>query len=374
MDPSEIDVLVQRLLANPHDQEALAYAHHAGTTDPKSYAMLLEKVGAATVDPGYASHWLSEAANVWSSALGDAHRAARVLMLAVDKDPTQETAAERLAQLYRDKGENRALVALLERRAKALAPLMAQSPQMRVQLAAMHEELGRLWSEPPLSVPKKAVENYRRSIELDASSAYAIYAARELHKQAQQWAEAVPLFELEQAIVDDPQRKVALYRDEAEVRKLTGDRAGATEAIRQARTYDKDDPGLAQELGASILERMQAGELVTALERDEAAEIFITLAETYDGEHGYAYATAALEAKAGHDRGMQLAAHYAGRARSDGGDQVLLGPLSESQSRRPPRRGGAARDRWLRLVGAVRSPRADARGPRSCGEWRAFGA
>src|SRR5881394_3318803 len=98
MDASEIDVLVQRLVANPHDQEALAYAHNAGNADPKSYAVFLEKVGNATPDPGYASHWLSEAANVWSITLGDAHRAARVLMQAVDKDPTQETAAERLAQ------------------------------------------------------------------------------------------------------------------------------------------------------------------------------------------------------------------------------------------------------------------------------------
>src|SRR6476469_1066773 len=73
----------------------------------------------------------SEAANVWSITLGDAHRAARVLMQAVDKDPTQETAAERLAQLYRDKGEHKALVALLERRAKALGPLAGQNPDLK---------------------------------------------------------------------------------------------------------------------------------------------------------------------------------------------------------------------------------------------------
>src|SRR5678815_4816730 len=101
MDPSEIDALVQRLVANPHDEEALAYAHRAGTSDPKSYAILLEKVGGATVDPAYAAHWLSEAANVWLQTLGEAHRAARVLMMAIDKDPTQPSPAERLAQLYR---------------------------------------------------------------------------------------------------------------------------------------------------------------------------------------------------------------------------------------------------------------------------------
>src|SRR5262249_54278785 len=151
----------------------------------------------------------------------------------------------------------------------------------------------------------------RRSIELDASSAYAIYAARELHKQAEQWVDAVPLFELEQAIVDDPQRKLALYRDEAEVRKLAGDRAGATAALRQARAYDGEDPALAQELGASILERLQSGDSIATSERQEASEIFVTLAEAYDGDHGYAYATAALEANPGQDRAMQLAAHYA---------------------------------------------------------------
>jgi len=52
MDPSEIDALVQRLVANPHDEEALAYAHGAGAADPKSYAFLLEKVGTETHDPG----------------------------------------------------------------------------------------------------------------------------------------------------------------------------------------------------------------------------------------------------------------------------------------------------------------------------------
>jgi tetratricopeptide (TPR) repeat protein len=311
MDASEIDVLVQRLVANPHDQEALAYAHNAGNADPKSYAVFLEKVGNATPDPSYASHWLSEAANVWSVTLGDPHRAARVLMMAVDKDPTQETAAERLAQLYRDKGEHKALVALLERRAKALNPLAAQNPDLRLHLAGIHEELGRLWTEPPLSTPKKGADNYRRAIELDNTSAYAVYALRELYKQSEQYADALPLFALEQAIVTDTERKLALYRDEAEIRKLLGDRPGATQVLREARNVAQDDAALVQELAASILERMHAGEAVSHAERQEAADLFVSLAEMYPGEHGFAYSTAALDASPGHDRAMQLAGHYA---------------------------------------------------------------
>src|SRR6202035_2563830 len=166
MDPSQIDALVQRLVANPHDEEALAAAHQAGASDPKSYALLLERVGVETRDAGYASHWLSEAANVWSTTLGDAHRAARVLMQAIDRDPTQRTAAERLAQLYRDKGDIKVRVALLERRAKALAPLAPQSPEIRAELATMHEELGRLWADS-LQEPRRALENFRRAIDLD---------------------------------------------------------------------------------------------------------------------------------------------------------------------------------------------------------------
>jgi cellulose synthase operon protein C len=311
MDASEIDVLVQRLVANPHDQEALAYAHNAGNADPKSYAVFLEKVGNATPDPSYASHWLSEAANVWSVTLGDPHRAARVLMMAVDKDPTQETAAERLAQLYRDKGEHKALVALLERRAKALNPLAAQNPDLRLHLAGIYEELGRLWTEPPLSTPKKGADNYRRAIELDNTSAYAVYALRELYKQSEQYADALPLFAMEQAIVTDVERKLALYRDEAEIRKLLGDRQGATQVLREARSAAQDDATLVQELAASILERMHAGEAVSHAERQEAADLFVSLAEMYPGEHGLAYSTAALDASPGNDRAMQLAGHYA---------------------------------------------------------------
>lgn len=311
MDPREMDALVQRLVQNPHDQEAITYAHHAGQSDPRSYAMLLEKVGTATSDPAFASHWLTEAANVWSTTLGDAHRAARALMIAIDRDPTQATPAERLAELYREKGDSRALVALLERRAKALAPLAEQDPQMRAHVAGIHEELGRLWAEPPLSQPKKAIDNYRRAVEFEPSSQYAIYAARELYKAAGQWLDAIPYFALEQALVSDPERRVALYQDEAEVRRSAGDLSGATEALRIARSIEGGaDPGLKQLVASFVLERAQAGEPLGAPERAEAAQLFVELAEEYQGEHGYSYSTCALDLEPGNDRAVQLAMYY----------------------------------------------------------------
>ncbi|MBX3262122.1 MAG: tetratricopeptide repeat protein [Labilithrix sp.] len=302
---------MQRLVENPHDEEALAYAHSAGEADPKSYAMFLERVGTETRDRAYAAHWLAEAANVWSTTLGDAHRAARILMMALEKDPTAQVAADRLAQLYRDKGDSKALVALLDRRAKALAPLAAGDPEIRGELAGLHEELARLWSEPPLSQPKKAIESYKKSIELDPTSAYAIYNARELYKQLQQWQDAIPLYGAELELEQDPQRRVGLLRDEAATRKLAGDLQGATRALAQARDIDGSDPALQQEYASSVLDRIQAGEAVPADERTYAAELLVALSETYEGEHGLAYAGAALDIEPGHDRAVQLLLHYA---------------------------------------------------------------
>ncbi len=306
-----MESLVQRLVQNPHDQEAITFAHQAGQSDPRSYAMLLEQVGKSTQDPAFASHWLTEAANVWSTSLGDAHRAARALMIAIDRDPTQPTPAERLAELYREKGDMKALVALLDRRGKALTALAQQSPEIAPHAAAVYEELGRLWAEEPLNQPRKAVDNYRRAVQFDPANQYAIYGLRELYKSQGQWLEAIPLFELEQRMVTDAERQLALYQDEAEVRRNAGDLAGSSQTLRAARSVEGGaDPTLKQQLATSVLERVQAGEQVHPQETAEAAQLFVELAEEYPGEHGFSYSVCALDLEATHDRAVQLAMYY----------------------------------------------------------------
>jgi hypothetical protein len=310
MDPRVIETLVQRLIANPHDQEALAYAHQAGGQDPRSYAMLLERVGVSTPDPVYGAHWLSEAANVWQQALNDLDQTARTLLLAVEKDPTHRTAGDRLAQLYREKGKTRELAEMFEHQAKALAP-SAGKPEVRAQLVKMHEELGRMWSDPALAQPERAIESWKRVAEFDPRNVYAIYAAREMLKAQQRYAEAIPYFGMEQVIADDPERKLALYRDEADIRMRAGDMSGATGALRSARALRPGDAALSQEFGVSVLERINAGDQVPQNERDEVAGVFVQLAESYDGDYGLSYALSALAASPGHDRAMQLADHFA---------------------------------------------------------------
>jgi tetratricopeptide (TPR) repeat protein len=309
MESGQIETIVQRLVVNPHDEDALATAHQAGAADPKSYALLLERVGTETRDPAYASHWLSEAANVWSTTLGDAHRAARVLMQAIERDPTQRMAADRLAQLYRDKGDIKALVALLERRAKALAA-HTQSPEIRTDLAAMHEELGRLWNES-LQQPKKALENFRRSVELDPSNTFAAYGAREIYKTLGQWDDVIQMYDVEITAERDPERRAGLFREQLATLRNAGQLAGISRAIAKARETDPQDPGLQQEYAASIVERLTAGEPVPHAEKAMGAGLLVALAEAYEGEHGFAYSAGALDIEPGQDRALQLYAHYA---------------------------------------------------------------
>lgn len=310
MDPSEAEALAQRLVVNPHDEEALNYAHQQGSLDPQGYALFLERLGAETPDPSYAAHWLAEAANVWTVTIGDAHRAAHLLMLAIDKDPAAQLPAERLAQLYRDKGDTRGLVALLSRRAKALAPLVASDNAIRNELAGMHEELGRLYTES-VPNPKKALESFRKAVELDPQSAYAIYNARELLKSMGLWEEAFHYYAMELALEPDQGRKVALLRDEAATRRVAGDLAGTTRALGLALQLAPDDPNLHQEYAASVLDRAQARQEVTPDERAHAAVLLVSLAETYRGEHGLAYAGGALELDPGHEAAMRLFAQFA---------------------------------------------------------------
>jgi tetratricopeptide (TPR) repeat protein len=234
-------------------------------------------------------------------------------MIAIDRAPAQSRPAERLGELYREKGDTKALVALLERRAKALAPLAPRDPQVQKDLAGIHEELGRLWSSEPLNQPKKAIENFKRAIELEPQNQFAIYSLRELYKAAGQWADAIPYFEMELALVTDAERRIALRQDEGEARRSARDFAGAALAFRDARKLEGgSDPTLRQLLGTVILEREQAGQRVSAEDAAEGAELFVSLAEDYPGEHGFSYSLCALELEPGHDRAMQLALYYGG--------------------------------------------------------------
>ncbi len=299
---------MRRLVANPQDQAAIAEAHAAGQQDPEGYARLLEQIGVESPAGPVASHWLNEAANVWLTTFQDPQRAASVLLTAVDRDPTNEDLSQRVLAMY--EGDLVGTANAVERRATALGALAHEQPEWRGQAAALFVDLGRSLSESQTPDPTRAKHAYSRAVDLDPSNQFAIYSLRELHKSAGEYAEALPYFGMEVALTQDDQRRMALYLDEAQVAKSAGRHDRAINALRHARRIDDSDAALRQQLGTMILEKYREGGAPAADELGEATELFIGLAETYPGEHGFLYSLCALELTPSHDRAMQLAIYY----------------------------------------------------------------
>ena len=312
----QVDSLVQRLVANSHDEEALSLAHRAGVTDPEAYALLLERVGTETRNPSDASHWLSAAASVWSTTLGDAHRAARVLMQAIVRDPTARTVADRLAQLYRDKGDVKALVALLEHRVKALTPLSARSIEIRQELDAMHDELGRLRGQC-LKQPAKAGEPVRRK----PSSRWDDLANR-LEQEARAAPDAAEriAFEKRLARLHEQKRRDPVAAAEAweRVGGLAPDDAraviAASKMYEQAKRFDRAAWVIAEGISrirdpllrGALLERL--GRLRELLEApSEAGEAYRAAAELQNSDHLWRAAERCLVAAGRWDQAGQAA-------------------------------------------------------------------
>jgi hypothetical protein len=184
-----------------------------------------------------------------------------------------------LTRLYRDNEKHGTLARILERRAEALADRAGADPRARRRAADAFTALGELLREPPLGSPVEAIAAYHRAIATGAAAPETFRGARALYLQAGQVGDALPLFALERERCTDPARLVALHREEAAVRKLAGDAAGASAVLRLAYRIDPAATGLAEELARSILERMEAGEPIVGDEGTEAAEIFAALAE-----------------------------------------------------------------------------------------------
>ena len=96
------------------------------------------------------------------------------------------------------------------------------------------------------------------------------------------------------------------------MRRSARDFGGAVQAFRDARVMEGGaDPSLRQLLGTVILEWEQSGQRVGAQDANEGAQLFVSLAEEYPGEHGLSYSLCALELEPGPDRAVLLAMYYA---------------------------------------------------------------
>jgi len=167
--------------------------------------------------------------------LGDDQQKMRLLRASAARDPANAIVADRLGQAFRDRGDFYELARLLERAVEAWSARAARRSEVRPALLRAHEELAAPLRRRAAGQSDLAARHWAGLCDLDPTNVFAIYSARELLKSQGRYREAAPFFAKEQALIDDQERKLALLRDEAEVRRMANDGSGRTEALRQAR-------------------------------------------------------------------------------------------------------------------------------------------
>lgn len=305
--------LIARLRRNPDDASAYAAlrAHYQRIGDYPSLTNLLEGWAGRSADHGAAAQAFFEAGELAWGTLGDRARSMRAYERALERNPAHADAGHRLASIYEESGDQRRLAELLERRAEAMAQIGAEPRDV----AALHHRLGEIW-EHAFKRADKAIFHYRKAFELDPSLVPAIYAAREIYRQAGNVKAAATLCDLEAKAEPDPDRKVALLRELAHMRSADlSDLEGAVVALKRALGIAPGDLEVMQDLARVYLARadQNADPMVADADRRRAADVLYQIAQKLPPAEAVPQLELALDGAPDHDGALVLLERIAER-------------------------------------------------------------
>lgn len=304
MDPKAQE-LILRLRKNPSDSKAFEAlrAHYQGLGDFPSLANLLEGWAARCPDGQAAADAFYEAGE---AALGGGfrERAVGLFYRTLERSPVHAHGSKRLEQLFQQSGDGERLIDILERRAGALA---AARTDDRI-VGAVHQQLGELLQHR-FGRMERATFHYRKAFELDPTLVVAIYSAREIYKTAGNYRAATACCELEAKAERDPERKLALWRESAQMcMHELNDFSGAISALEHALADVPDELSLQHELATAYGARAASGKHAATVAEDQhrAAGLFVSMAGRVPPEHALAYAEAALDTAPSSNAAMDL--------------------------------------------------------------------
>lgn len=298
--------LIARLRRNPDDASAYAAlrAHYQRIGDYPSLTNLLEGWASRSPDPAAAAQAFFEAGELARDILADRARSMRCYECALQRNPAHLEASLRLQAALEEIGDQRRLAELLEGRAEVLARLQADPRE----IAAVHHRLGQIWQHA-FQRADQAILHYRKAFELDPTLVPAIYAAREIYRQAGNTQAVAALCDLEAKAEPDPERKVALFRELAHVRAHElGDFEGAVVALKRALTIAPGHLEAMQELARIYLLRATRGHdpMVADADRRRAADLLFQVAQKLGPADAVAHLETALDAVPDHEGALAL--------------------------------------------------------------------
>ncbi|MCK9460931.1 MAG: hypothetical protein M0R80_14935 [Proteobacteria bacterium] len=191
------------------------------------------------------------AGEIYHDKLNDVTRAAEVLLEGFDRDPTHAGVGEKLDTIYRNAGDWEGAIALAEQRLSALEQADVRGTKVVIR-SDLHQQAGEILDKA-LKDDERALNHYRKAIELDKTNLVAIYGAREIYYRTGKYKNAAKLCELEARVEKDEARRIALYRELAHTLSThLSDPEQAATALKRALKLNPEDDAVKVELAKTI--------------------------------------------------------------------------------------------------------------------------
>ncbi len=170
--------------------------------------------------------------------------------------------------------------------------------------ADLYFRAAELWSKN-VGRADRAVANYTRAFEKDPSQLAAIEAARQIYLQLGNYKLAAQLLERQLAATQDVLVRQMLLREGAELQGRLGNVDLQIRWLEEIAEADPEDWELRRELAGAHITR-SLGPAAQPDDARRAASLLASLAQSVGGEHGLAFAEAALDAWPGDEAAFAL--------------------------------------------------------------------
>ncbi|MBN1652386.1 MAG: hypothetical protein JXA30_01275 [Deltaproteobacteria bacterium] len=304
MTPS-LEQFLSRLRDNPNDEEAYSALRSAYIQQEDFFSLshLMENWATNAIDRTESSQGFFEAAEIALNDLNDPERTETLLQRAIQQNPLNSAASERLMTFLEGRAEFAKLVEFLDNLIEVLTSTNADS----TYLALLCFRLGEIWNKR-LQQTEQALNCYRRAIKLDPSLRIAIFEAREICIATRDLVQAATLYALEADAEPDADRKISLLCELAQLRsRELNDLDGAVQALRAALTIVPGDIQAMYELAALLIQRAATlGEQEASRDCRRAAELFYRVAQGVSEDKALEFVQTSLTYAPYHDGALDL--------------------------------------------------------------------
>lgn len=194
-----------------------------------------------------------KAGEVFLEKLDDLNRGVEAMLQGFDYDRTHAGIGDRLDEIYREAEDWEATLQILEQRLDALSEGDPDGTKNVIR-SDLHQQAGEIW-ERIYGDSDRAIDHYLKAIDLDKTNLLALYNAREIYYAAGKYKNAAKLCELEARAEKNAERRVALYRELANLlHKHLNEPAQAVLALKRGLKIDSSNAEVKLTLAQTIAE------------------------------------------------------------------------------------------------------------------------